>query len=190
MPWHPLVGVEYANVMRSTPPAPDATVAVPAARLSEAGRALQRPTRRRPPEDLRVRVPIDARTRAGRVVAELKAALLAHLGARPSAAALALVEQLLQLKLRLVTMDELFLGAGGSMSAHDSRVYLAWSNSFTRGLRQLGLEAPPERAPSIAEALAAATREPLSVAAGAPGPTLAAVPAPPPRARLGRRTGP
>jgi hypothetical protein len=130
------------------------------------------------------------RSTLGRVVAELKAALLAHLGARPSAAALALVEQLLQLKLRLVTMDELFLGAGGSMSAHDSRVYLAWSNSFTRGLRQLGLEAPPERAPSIAEALAAATREPLSVAAGAPGPTLAAVPAPPPRARLGRRTGP
>jgi len=129
-----------------------------AAARSAAGRALQRPKRRRrPPEDLRVVVPLDARTKAGRAARELRAGLLHHLGAKPSVPQLALVQQLVQLKLRLVAMDERFLAAGAKFSEHDSHMYLAWSNSFTRGLRELGLDsvAATDAPPSLADALAA-----------------------------------
>ncbi len=101
-------------------------------------------------------MPIDARTLAGRAVRMLRLRLSAHLGPQPSQTALVLVEQLLQLKLRLVMMDRAFLEAGGKLSAHDTHTYLAWSNSLVRGLKQLGLDGyAAEAAPSLADALAA-----------------------------------
>lgn len=130
------------------------------AALSAAGSLLAashrgRP-RRRPSESLSVAMPIDARTLAGRAVRMLRLRLSAHLGPQPSQTALVLVEQLLQLKLRLVMMDRAFLEAGGKLSAHDTHTYLAWSNSLVRGLKQLGLDGyAAEAAPSLADALAA-----------------------------------
>jgi len=142
-----------ATLHDTSPPA-DAAARSNAARLL-AGIHKGKP-RRRPAESLTVRMPIDARTAAGRSVRLLRVRLLAHLGPKPSQAQLVLVEQLLQLKLRLAMMDHNFIAAGGKLSAHDSRTYLAWSNSLIRGLRELGLEsaALDAPAPSLAEALA------------------------------------
>jgi hypothetical protein len=131
-----------------------------AAARSAAGRLLaglhKGKPRRRPSESLTVRMPVDARTRAGRAVRLLKVRLLSHLGPRPNPAQVVLVEQLLQLKLRLAMMDHAFIEAGGKLAAHDSRTYLAWSNSLVRGLRELGLDAIARETPlSLADALRA-----------------------------------
>jgi hypothetical protein len=54
---------------------------------------------------------------------------------QPSTTQRALIEQGVQIKLRSAVMDRLF-AESGSMTAHDSRVYLAWANSLARLLRQ------------------------------------------------------
>ncbi len=67
-----------------------------------------------------------------------------------------MIEQAVQLCIRLAVMDRAFAEAN-AMTAHDSRTYLAWSNSYTRTLRQLGLKAAPSPAsgPTLAQILAA-----------------------------------
>ena len=67
------------------------------------------------------------------------------------------IGQIGQLKARLAGMDERF-SEYGVMSAHDSRTYLAWSNSLIRALRVLGLDskpAPVDHRTAIADAIAA-----------------------------------
>jgi hypothetical protein len=87
----------------------------------------------------------------------LRAALIAHCGGRPSATQAAMIEQAAELKLRIAVMDQDFIRTG-RRSAHASRDYLAWSNSLVRLLRQLGLKGQDERAPSLSDYLAAAAR--------------------------------
>jgi hypothetical protein len=160
-----------------------------AAARSTAGRLLQKPKRnRRPPEDTRIRVTVDARTKPGRAVRMLRLRLLSHLGPKPSQTALVLVEQLLQLKLRLSIMDANFVEAGGKLSAHDTHTYLAWSNSLVRGLKQLGLDGfSAEAAPSLADALAAGCAQ---VAGDAPASTRRVDRPAPADARLSGAQGP
>lgn len=50
------------------------------------------------------------------------------------------------------------------MTEHDSRTYLAWSNSYSRLLRQLGLKGAAERAPSLADLLANSAAERVKAA--------------------------
>ena len=50
-------------------------------------------------------------------------------------------------------MDGRALEVGG-MTERDSRQYLAWSNSLTRTLRELGLKAAAPKAPSLQDYLA------------------------------------
>ncbi len=64
-----------------------------------------------------------------------------------------MIEQAAQIRLRLAGMDRKFMEAGG-MVEHDSRVYLAWSNSLSRLMRQLGTQGPPPRAPTLTNYLA------------------------------------
>ncbi len=45
--------------------------------------------------------------------------------------------------------------ASGGLTPHDQREYLAWTNALTRLMRQLGLKGAAERAPSLAQHLAA-----------------------------------
>jgi hypothetical protein len=45
------------------------------------------------------------------------------------------------------------------MSAHDQRAYLAFSNAVVRAMQKLGLKGAAERAPSLAEYLAAKAAE-------------------------------
>lgn len=111
--------------------------------------------RRRPSESLSVVVPIDCRTHAGKAAQALRIALLSQIGPKPAPAKLALVQQLIQLKLRLVMLDQNFLAAGGVQSAHEAAQYLSWSNSYVRGLKALGLDAIGDAVMSLADALAA-----------------------------------
>jgi hypothetical protein len=97
---------------------------------------------------------LDRRTRESRLLCETRAELIRHVGNNPSAVQLALIEQAAQLRLRLACMDRRFAEAG-MFTEHDSRVYLAWSNSYTRALRVLGLKGAPERPMSLAEHLQA-----------------------------------
>ena len=112
-------------------------------------------------------VTMDMRTKEARLLRDTRAELSAHLGGSPSATQRALIEQCAQLRLRLATMDRAFAEAGGAMTAHDSRTYLAWANSYARLLRQLGLRDAPAPVPTIAELLAADRAEREAAASNA-----------------------
>jgi hypothetical protein len=98
---------------------------------------------------------LDQRTKEARLIRETRAELLAQIGDRPSAVQRALIEQLVQIRLRIALMDRKFAETG-AQTDHDSRTYLAWANSFSRLLGRLGLEAsaPPPKVPTLAEYLA------------------------------------
>jgi hypothetical protein len=106
---------------------------------------------------------LDRRTREARLLCDARAELIRHVGGNPSAVQLALIEQAAQLRLRLACMDRRFAEAG-TFTEHDSRTYLAWSNSYTRALRHLGLTGAAERSPTLAEHLAAAAAKRASTA--------------------------
>lgn len=124
-----------------------------AARRAQTGELLLRGTRRRAPESLGTVVAVDKRTRLGRVLANFRAGLIRHAGGTPSETQAALIEVACQLKARLALMDASFV-AIGTVSGHDSRQYLAWSNSLSRTLKLLGLKGAPKRVPSLAEYIA------------------------------------
>ena len=80
--------------------------------------------------------------------------LVAHVGGRPSATQSAIIEQAIQIRLRLGVMDDKF-AASGAMTEHDSRSYLAWANSYTRLMRQLGLAPAKAPAPTLSDYIGA-----------------------------------
>ena len=95
---------------------------------------------------------LDQRTREARLIREARAGLLAHVGGNPSVTQGALIEQLVQIRLRLAVMDRKFAETG-AQTDHDSRTYLAWANSYARLLRQLGFTGPKKHAPTLADYL-------------------------------------
>jgi hypothetical protein len=95
---------------------------------------------------------LDQRTKEARLIRDTRTELLAHVGGKPSATQRALIEQLVQIRLRLAVMDRKF-AATGAQTDHDSKIYLAWANSYARLLRQLGFAGPKEHAPSLADYL-------------------------------------
>ena len=95
---------------------------------------------------------VTAKSREGRLIKEVRAELLGHVGGAPSATQRALVERCVMLSVHLARMDTKALAAG-AMSDHASREYLAWSNTLTRTLRQLGLKGEAAK-PSIDDLLA------------------------------------
>jgi hypothetical protein len=111
---------------------------------------------------------LDQRTKEARFVRETRDELLVHVGGRPSATQRALIEQLVQIRLRLAVMDRRFAETG-AQTDHDSRTYLAWANSYARLLRQLGFAAPKEHAQSLTDYLAAkAASEPHTAPGASP----------------------
>ncbi len=73
--------------------------------------------------------------------------MVAHVGGRPSVTQTALIERVCWLGLHIAMMDRR-TAEGRAMTEHDSRQYLAYTNSQGRLLRQLGLKdaSPPRRA--------------------------------------------
>jgi hypothetical protein len=85
---------------------------------------------------------MDQRTKEARLMRGTRAALTAHVGGKPSAVQRTLIERACQLQIRIAMMDRDF-AAGCVQTEHDSRTYLAWSNSLTRTLRALGVNEAP-----------------------------------------------
>lgn len=81
----------------------------------------------------------DGRTREGRILKSTRKALLDHLGGELQVTEFQrmLVERACKLQLRISLLDDKLLY--GTFSEYDEKIYLAWSNSFVRTLRELGL---------------------------------------------------
>jgi hypothetical protein len=97
---------------------------------------------------------LDQRTKEARLLRETVGDLTRHVGGHPSATQRALIERAAWLTLHVAQLDAKAAATGG-MTDHSARQYLAWSNSLTRTLRELGLKGPAERAPTLAEVIAA-----------------------------------
>ncbi len=91
-------------------------------------------------------------------MAGVRSQLTAHVGGKPSAPMQMLIERAAWLTIHVAQLDAKAV-SGGTISEHDQRTYLAWSNTLTRTLRTLGLTAAPQRPQTPAEAMA---RRPLT----------------------------
>ena len=96
---------------------------------------------------------IDQRTREARMMRETRAELVAHVGGKPSATQRVLIERAAQLTLQIGMLDAK-QADGGALTEHDARTYLAWTNTLTRLMRQLGMKGTAERQRSLAEHIA------------------------------------
>jgi hypothetical protein len=95
----------------------------------------------------------DGRTREAKLIRDTRAALLAHVGGKPSIAQDLLIDRAVQLAVRIALMDRKFAETG-IQTDHDSRTYLAWTGTFNRTLLALGTAPAPEPAPDLAAYLA------------------------------------
>jgi hypothetical protein len=109
---------------------------------------------------------IDGRRAEAKLMRDVRAELTAHCGGSPSATQRMIITRAVMLSLRLHLMDKRFAETG-AQTDHDSRCYLAWSNSLTRTLRELGVKGAAERAPTLQDYFAgrAAASAPADAAA-------------------------
>lgn len=96
---------------------------------------------------------IDGRRAEAKLMQSVRAQLTAHCGGSPSATQRMIIQQAAMLTLRLHLMDKRFAETG-AQTDHDSRTYLAWANSLSRLLRQLGLRGAAEKAPTLQDYVA------------------------------------
>jgi hypothetical protein len=94
---------------------------------------------------------LDQRTREARLMRETRADLVKHVGGQPSATQRALIDRAVRLTLQLHLMDA--KQADAPLTEHDGRTYLAWCNTLTRLMRQLGLEGAKASRPSLRDYL-------------------------------------
>ena len=95
---------------------------------------------------------ISGRSREGRILKGVREELAAHVGGKPSATQRALIDRAAMLTLRIAMMDA--KQPSGILSERDAREYLAWTNTLTRLMRQLGMQGAPERPRTLTEHLA------------------------------------
>ena len=96
---------------------------------------------------------IDGRTKEARLLKSLRAELIEHVGGAPSTTQRLLIDQCVQLQLRIALIDRK-TAEGEPMTEHDSRTYLAWCNSLARLVRQLGMKAASQQQPTLRDHLA------------------------------------
>jgi hypothetical protein len=97
---------------------------------------------------------LDRRTKEARLVEQVRADLVAHVGGAPSTSQAMIIEQAAQLRLRIALMDRK-LAESGTLTDHDGRQYIAWSNALIRTVARLGTKGVAKAAPSIADYIAA-----------------------------------
>jgi hypothetical protein len=101
---------------------------------------------------------IDQRSRTAHFMRRLRADLTLHVGGSPTVAQRLLIERATMLSLRVALID-IKVADGADLTEHDTKAYLAWSNSLERCLSRLGLEAastPPRTLADIERELEAA----------------------------------
>ncbi len=96
---------------------------------------------------------MDGRTRESRLLRDIRKDLIAHCGGSPSTTQRVLIDRAARLTLQVALMDE--KQADGGLTERDGTQYLAWTNTLTRLMRQLGLKGAAERPKSLAEIHAA-----------------------------------
>jgi hypothetical protein len=99
---------------------------------------------------------LDQRTREAALIRRTRSELLAHIG-NPTVVQLALVERASWLTLR-VNLLEAKLSAGGEMSDHAAKSYIAFSNALRRTLADIGIQPGKSPTPTIAEIFARPTQ--------------------------------
>ena len=104
---------------------------------------------------------LDGRSREARFRKSLRHELVEHVGGKPSATQSALIEMAVDLSLQIELM-KLARAADGALTSHDHRVFLAWSNTLNRTMRQLGLHGVSKPAPTLRDHLA--QRQPAAAA--------------------------
>jgi hypothetical protein len=87
---------------------------------------------------------LDGRTREARLIKSLRAELTAHVGNAPSVTQRLLIDQAVQLQLRIALMDAEGTDPG-EMSERRQVQYLAWTGALARLLQQLGMKPAPSR---------------------------------------------
>ncbi|MFT8802199.1 MULTISPECIES: hypothetical protein [Gluconobacter] len=78
----------------------------------------------------------------------MRSDLIEHVGGKPSATQKALIERAAWMTLHVTMMDRKMM-EGGAPAERDARQYLAWANTLTRTMRQLGIEGTAASAPSL-----------------------------------------
>jgi hypothetical protein len=96
---------------------------------------------------------IDGRRAEARRLKEVRAELTAHVGGNPSTTQKMVIARIAMLTLRMELMDGRALKTG-DMTEKDAREYLAWNNTVSRMLMQLGVHAAPARPRTLADHLA------------------------------------
>ncbi len=91
---------------------------------------------------------LDGRTKSARLIRDMRADLVAHVGGSPSATQRVLIERAVRLAAHLDRMDAEAFEAGG-MSDHARKQYLAWDGSLRRAMLALGLDGKPEPKASL-----------------------------------------
>lgn len=88
----------------------------------------------------RGRKKLDGRTWQAKLTRSTRAALIAHVGGRPSAPQAVLIDAAVQLTISIAVMDAKRVETG-ALTLHDGREYLAWQNTLRRALATLGMKA-------------------------------------------------
>jgi hypothetical protein len=101
-----------------------------------------------------IRDAYNGRSRDGRYVAALEAALVAHCGGEPlTITQRLLIERIIRLQMQLVLLDEKFAAGETSWTAHDMRTFSGISNAFKNAIRELGFRPAKAQQPTLAEHL-------------------------------------
>jgi hypothetical protein len=95
---------------------------------------------------------LDHRTRQGKFAREVRTQLIEHVGGRPSAAQLLLIQMATLKALRIALLSDVVAGQV-QVDERDDRQLVSWMNSLRRDLEALGLARPAERMPGIREIL-------------------------------------
>lgn len=104
---------------------------------------------------------IDGRSREARLVRDARADLIAHVGGKPSATQSALIQRAAWLMLHIAQMDAK-MGSATGLTDHDTRTYLAWCNTLTRIMRQLGMKGSAAEAPNLSAYIAGRAGHPIA----------------------------
>jgi hypothetical protein len=95
---------------------------------------------------------VDGRSKEGKFLRRIEGELVAQLGGEPSFAQRLLIRRAARSLLQLELLDEKL--STGSWTAHDCRTQGGLNNAVRLALRELGLNATPARAPTLADYLA------------------------------------
>src|SRR5262249_49763616 len=101
---------------------------------------------------------LDGRTREAALMRRVRAELTAHVGGEPTVTQRLLIERAAILSLRVAQLDARIL-TGELLTQHDNQHGLAWNNALRRTVVALGLYPAVTKAPTLAEAMAEATRD-------------------------------